>query len=103
MDLMWDKMQADFHLYSSTFWIGQVHDSVIFDTMPFEVKRVAKLGIEVFESLPSVINKVWGVNFNLPLTGEATCGRTYGDQTASIKHIDGKWIVGGNLNELCRG
>jgi DNA polymerase I-like protein with 3'-5' exonuclease and polymerase domains len=102
IDVMSKRMQLNARAYMSTNWMGSVHDSVIFDTMPHEVKRTAKLGIEVFEDLPEIINDLWGVNFNLPMTGEATAGVTYGDQTASVEHKDGRWITKGNWNELCR-
>lgn len=93
MDLMWDKMDRAPMDYMSTNWMGTVHDSVLFDTMPHEVKRVAKMGIEVFEELPTVIENIWGCKFNLPLTGEAEWGPNYAIMTHSVKHEDGQWIL----------
>jgi DNA polymerase-1 len=93
MNIMWERMQLDISAYQSTNWMGQVHDSMLFDTMPHEVKRVAHLGITVFEDLPQIINDLWGVNFNLPMTGEATWGKNYGDQTSSVKHEGGLWML----------
>jgi DNA polymerase I-like protein with 3'-5' exonuclease and polymerase domains len=93
MHEMWKRMQLSPSAYQSTYWMGQVHDSVLFDTMPHEVKRVAHLGISVFEDLPKIISDLWGVNFNLPMTGEATWGPNYGDQTSSVKHEGGLWVL----------
>jgi len=93
MNEMWKRMQLKPSAYQSTNWMGQVHDSILFDTMPHEVKRVAHLGITVFEDLPKIISDLWGVNFNLPMTGEATWGKNYGDQTSSVKHEGGLWIL----------
>lgn len=93
MHVMSKRMQLNPSAYMSTNWIGQVHDSIIFDTMPHEVKRVAKLGIGVFEDLPGIVSKYWGVDFNLPLTGEATWGPSYADQSTSVKHEGGLWIL----------
>jgi hypothetical protein len=76
--------------------MGQVHDSILFDTMPHEVKRVAHLGITVFEDLPRLIKDTWGLNFNLPMTGEAEWGPNYGNMTHSVKHENGLWIMKGD-------
>jgi hypothetical protein len=45
----------------------------------------------VFEDLPGIISDLWNVDFNLPMTGEATWGPTYGDQTHSVEHKNGVW------------
>jgi DNA polymerase I-like protein with 3'-5' exonuclease and polymerase domains len=92
MNMMRRRMMKDPMAYMSTNWMGQVHDSMIFDTMPHEVKRVAHAGITVFEELPATINKMWGVDFNLPLTGEAEWGPNYGTITHTVKHEGGQWI-----------
>jgi hypothetical protein len=91
MNEIWSRMQAEPVLYQSTNWMGQVHDSMLFDTMPHEVKRVAHLGITVFEDLPKIISDLWNVDFNLPMTGEAEWGPSYGDMTHSVKHEGGLW------------
>jgi DNA polymerase-1 len=93
MNEMDDRMHLNPSAYVSTNWMGTVHDSLMFDTMPHEVKRVAMVGIQVFEDLPGIISDLWGVDFNLPLTGEATWGPTYGAQTTSVKHEGGQWIL----------
>ena len=79
--------------YMSTDWFGTVHDSMIFDTVEQEVKQAAYMGIQVFEALPAEINKIWGIDFNLPLTGEATWGPSYGKQIHKLKHKGGQWIL----------
>jgi DNA polymerase I-like protein with 3'-5' exonuclease and polymerase domains len=93
MNEMDDRMTAQPEKFISSNWMGTVHDSLIFDTMPHEVKRVAMTGIQVFEDLPEIISNLWGVDFNLPLTGEATWGPTYGAQTTSVQHKEGQWIL----------
>jgi len=93
MNLMDDKMNETPEKFISTDWMGQVHDSMIFDTMPHEVKLTAFTGIQVFETLPSVISDLWQVDFNLPMTGEAEWGPNYGDMTHSVKHVGGEWIL----------
>jgi DNA polymerase I-like protein with 3'-5' exonuclease and polymerase domains len=87
------RMHEDYLRYMSTNWMGQVHDSVIFDTIPQEVKWTAKLGIEVFEDLPRIISDYWQVDFNLPMTGEAEWGPSYGTVTNTLKHVGGEWIM----------
>ena len=93
MDLMWDDMDKTPQQYMSTNWFGQVHDSVLFDTMPHEVKRMAMLGIKTFERLPAMIEQIWGCKFNLPLTGEAEWGPNYANLNTSVKHEEGQWIL----------
>ena len=96
MHVMSKRIQLKPIDYMSTNWMGQVHDSMILDTIHQELLRTAKLGIQVFEDLPEIISKYWGVNFNLPMTGEATCGPNYGDQTWSLKREGGVWIEEGS-------
>ena len=93
MNMIQERIDSDPIKFMSSHWMGQVHDSVIFDTMPHEVKRMAYTGISVFEDLPERISKLWGVDFNVPLTGEATWGPTYGYQCNSVVHDGGKWIL----------
>jgi DNA polymerase I-like protein with 3'-5' exonuclease and polymerase domains len=86
------RIQADSRAYMSSNWMGQVHDSVLFDTMPHEVLPLAKLGILAFEDLPEIISSYWGVDFNLPLTGEAEWGPNYGKMTNKLKREGGLWL-----------
>ena len=58
---------------------GQVHDSLIFDTPDDELRPLAKLCVNVFESLPEKIEEMWGFEFNLPLTGDCEYGPNYGE------------------------
>ena len=102
MNEMWKRMQLDPAAYQSTYWMGQVHDSILFDTMPHEAKRVAHLGISVFEDLPKLVKDTWGLNLNVPMTGECEIGKNYGDMIYSVKHERGNWIIKGDWNELCR-
>jgi DNA polymerase I-like protein with 3'-5' exonuclease and polymerase domains len=91
--MMQEKIDADPQAFMSSNWMGQVHDSMIFDTMPHEVKRLAFTCIQVFEALPARINDIWGLDFNLPLTGEAEWGPSYAAMTTSVKHEGGEWIL----------
>ena len=95
MHVMSKRMQLDPRAYMSTNWMGQVHDSVIFDTIRSEMARTAQLGIRVFEDLPKIISQYWGLDFNLPMTGEAEAGKNYGDLTWSLKHENNQWITKG--------
>ena len=93
MNVMWDRMHAELYKYISTNWMGQVHDSMLFDTMPHEVKQVAFTGITVFEDLPGIVSNMFGVDFNVPLSGEAAWGPNYGKMTHSVTHVGGQWIL----------
>lgn len=66
--------------FPRTKWIGQVHDSILFDTCKDEVRALADLVIGAFEDLPGLIKQFWGIDFNLPLTGDFEAGPNYGEQ-----------------------
>lgn len=57
--------------------ILQVHDSIVFDLVKSEVDTIAKISVDTFGNLPSLIKKYWGVNFNVPLGGEFEAGPNY--------------------------
>jgi len=61
--------------------IGQVHDSLIFDSPKDEVLVVGRICLEIFRNLPQYIESIWGFNFNLPLDGEIEYGKRYGEMT----------------------
>lgn len=58
--------------------IGQVHDSLIFDTISEELPIIAKLCTDVFNNLPAYIEMVWKFEFNVPLGGDVEYGKDYG-------------------------
>ena len=93
MNLIDEQLNKRPDYYQASNWMGQVHDSVIFDTMPYEVKRLAYTSIQVFEDLPVVISDMWGVDFNLPMTGECEWGPSYGSVTHQLKHEAGEWLL----------
>lgn len=94
MNMLQERIDQDPMSFISSNWMGQVHDSVIFDTMPHEVKRLAFTTIDVFEHLPERISELWNVDFNLPMTGECEWGPDYGNMTHSVKHEEGKgWTL----------
>jgi len=69
------RMANDF---PETKWIGQIHDAILFDTVTPVVERLADLLIQAFEDLPALIQKFWGFEFNVPLTGDVEWGPNYG-------------------------
>jgi DNA polymerase I-like protein with 3'-5' exonuclease and polymerase domains len=79
-------------------WMGQVHDSVLFDVdYKEDIVPLAKICIDVFEDLPRLVSKMFDVDFNLPLTGEAEAGKNYGNLTWSMKKENGLWVTEGEL------
>lgn len=59
----------------------QVHDSLVTDIPKEELDEVAHIQLGVFNELPTLIHKMWGVNFNVPLAGEFEYGTDYGNMT----------------------
>lgn len=49
---------------------NQVHDSIMYDCYPEDVPVIANTMMEVFTSLPKLIERWFGFEFNLPMSGE---------------------------------
>jgi DNA polymerase-1 len=58
--------------------ICQVHDSLVYDLIETEAEEIADLTISTFKELPSLMKRTWGINFNVPLTGDFEVGPNYG-------------------------
>lgn len=59
--------------------IGQVHDSIVFDAVEEELKKIAQLCVTVFRKLPKYIEQMWGFKFNVPLDSDCEYGQNYGE------------------------
>ena len=55
--------------------INTVHDSIVFDALDNEVATIVKLLKEVFRDLPSNIERIFKVNFNLEINVEILVGQ----------------------------
>jgi DNA polymerase I-like protein with 3'-5' exonuclease and polymerase domains len=62
-----------------------VHDSIVFDYVKDEEKRLADICMHVFRNLPVYIRYAYGIEWNVDLTGEVEVGPTYGN----LKQIAG--------------
>jgi DNA polymerase-1 len=51
--------------------IMQVHDSIVFDSPPEYKDIVCATALETFRKLPEYISEYWGVDYNVPMDGEA--------------------------------
>ena len=65
--------------YENAKLINTVHDSIIIDCDNSHVDVLAKTLLKVFEDIPQNFNKLFGVEFNLPMKGEVKVGKTWGD------------------------
>ena len=59
--------------------VNSVHDSIVIDVFPSEEERVISIIKATNDSLPSLLYKRWGVNFNVPLLLEAKIGTNWLD------------------------
>lgn len=59
--------------------ISTVHDSIVVDCPDDEVDIVCQLFHDVFRDIPENFKRMFGVEFNLPMTAEVLIGRTMGD------------------------
>jgi len=63
--------------------VNTVHDSIVCDIEPYEKDRTAKLFHEVFADGPTLIQKRFGFEFNLPLK----CEVGYGNNMKELEKI----------------
>ena len=54
--------------------VNTVHDSIVCDVHPKEVTRVTAMFHQVFKDTPALFEKVFGVEFNLPMLCEVLVG-----------------------------
>ena len=60
--------------------VNSVHDSIVIDVHPEEVDNVVHVVESVQADLISLINKQWGIDFNVPLALEAKIGDNWLEQ-----------------------
>jgi DNA polymerase I-like protein with 3'-5' exonuclease and polymerase domains len=61
--------------------IGTIHDSIVLDAPSSSAIQAARLLRQSIEEVPSYVKKVWGYDFQLPLTSEVSFGPTKANQT----------------------
>jgi DNA polymerase-1 len=59
--------------------ISTVHDSIVVDCPDKEVDIVCQLAHDVFRDIPANFQKMFGVEFNLPMTAEVLIGNNMGN------------------------
>jgi DNA polymerase-1 len=57
-----------------------VHDSYVWDTPEEECESLAKIVIETFREIPFLCKKHFGFEISCPITGEASFGKSWGEQ-----------------------
>jgi DNA polymerase I-like protein with 3'-5' exonuclease and polymerase domains len=65
--------------YEKAKLINTVHDSIIIDCDDSHTDTLAKMMLQVFEDIPKNFEKLFGVEFNIPMKGEVKTGKTWGD------------------------
>lgn len=63
--------------------INTVHDSIVCDIHASEIKRCSRIFNEVFNNIPYNFSKLFGVDFNLPLSVEVS----YGDNQKELIEV----------------
>jgi len=76
--LMMEKVMKERGLQSCI--VNTVHDSMVIDVHPNEPKEMLSVVAEVESKLVSTVNKLWDIDFNLPLSLEAKMGNNWLDQ-----------------------
>ena len=61
--------------------VNTVHDSIVSDCPDNEVQTVTEIKLEVFKDLPKLIEKAYGIPWNLPMIGEVSVGPNMSDLT----------------------
>jgi len=76
--LMMEKVMNERGLKSCI--VNTVHDSMVVDVHPDEQQAMIDVVVEVESKLVSTVNKLWDIDFNLPLSLEAKMGNNWLDQ-----------------------
>ena len=76
--LMMEKVMNERSLKSCI--VNTVHDSMVVDVHPDEQQAMVDVVVEVESKLVSTVNKLWDIDFNLPLSLEAKMGNNWLDQ-----------------------
>jgi DNA polymerase I-like protein with 3'-5' exonuclease and polymerase domains len=61
--------------------VNTVHDSIVCDIMESEVRRTVEIFHSVFNDIPINFNRLFGVEFNLPLACEVSVGKNMKELT----------------------
>ena len=59
--------------------VNTVHDSIVIDVHPNETNKVIQVINRTNEMLTALVNKKWGIDFNVPLLLEAKIGPNWLD------------------------
>ena len=59
--------------------VNTVHDSIVIDVHPNEKEKVLRVIKAANESLITIVNRKWNIDFNLPLLLEAKIGDNWLD------------------------
>lgn len=75
------RLKAAFSPDDGVLLLSTVHDSVVIDARAEYLDRIAAIVRDVFADLPLNFERLFGVPFNLPLTGEISYGPNMKDLT----------------------
>lgn len=86
MSLTMVEIELDKQLYDlKSLLIAQVHDSIVNDVPDNEVEVLTELCLNVFDTLAERFSDYFGVDFNVPLTGDVEIGKkSYGDMVVKV-------------------
>ena len=59
--------------------ILQVHDSLVWDAVDNETKDIYDISMHTFSHIPNYMKRVFNMDWQMPMSGEAKIGRSYGD------------------------
>lgn len=73
------ELASAFKAYPEIHMIMIVHDSFIFDIPDHHFKFVADTCLDVFNAVPVLMQKYFGMHVNCPITGEVKYGPSWGE------------------------
>lgn len=74
---LWKRIRADEHLRNIVSFVSTVHDSIVLD-LPESMDALERIVVHVrnvFNDVPSNFHRLFGVEFNLPLTAKISYGK----------------------------
>lgn len=67
--------------------VSTVHDSIVYDAPEHEAYEIGTIILQAVRDTPKRFSEIFGVNFDLPLTGEVQIGYNYKDMKDITKEL----------------
>ena len=86
LGILYKVLKKDPHLAKNCLMINTIHDSILFDCKEEVVLHALDVIVGTLEATPQYLWEYFGIDFELPLKVDASCGPTWKNQTHEYKN-----------------